>query len=107
MAERKIWYLDENEIASEATKIKNLIAAFLYNKGYLEKEVYDDFCLNYGIIVKEPSFFSRLWKKKNTLQSTQYVIVKQMTIFENNESRDPRANLTVISNTAEKEDKNE
>jgi hypothetical protein len=104
MATRKMWYLDEESLSNEATKIKNLVATFLYNEGEISEESCNDLCLNYGIIVKEPSFFSKLWKRKNVLQDTQYVIIKQMTIVENNETRDPKANLTVISSREEDKD---
>lgn len=105
MATTQMWYLDQKALEEEATKIKNVVITFLRNEDYIADDVYNDISLNYAFIVKKPSFFSKLWTRKNVAQNLQYILVKQLTLTENDEpKKDPKANLIVITSNKEKKE---
>jgi len=105
----KIFRFDEKEFEQEATKIKNIVVSFLYDNNLINYETYMDFQLNYGIIIKKPSFFSQLWKRKNIYKEIfHYVIVRQHSLFNKSsdlkeDKKDLKSNLIVISSRKDKE----
>lgn len=93
-----IYYtLTNEELEGEANKVKALIISYLYNNDHITTEVHDNIQLNYGIIIKKPSFFSRWWKTKKVKDVDQYMIVKQLSIVEVDEKeKDPKSILNVV-----------
>lgn len=104
----KIYNLDESQLEREATKIKNIVIEFLYKNDYIESEVFNDLHLNYGVVVRKPSFFSHLWKKKKVIQNEQYVLIKQVSISESldkPEDSKPKLSVLKLQKDEDKEDK--
>jgi len=71
----KIYKFGDSEFDSIATDIKNTFIDFLHKEGIIDYETYRDLALNYGIIIKKPSFFSRLWKR------SKYKLYSSETIY--------------------------
>ena len=104
----KFFRFNEKEFEQEATKIKNIFVSFLYDNDLIDNETYMDFQLNYGIIIKKPSFFSRLWKKKNIYKEIfHYIIVRQHSLLNESsdlkDKEDLKSKLIVISSRKDKE----
>jgi hypothetical protein len=87
--------LTTRELEEEANKVREIIIDHLYKNGHITAEVYKDMKLNHGIIIRKPSFFSKLWKTKKVKDVTQYMIVKQITMVESNE-KEPKSVLNVV-----------
>lgn len=82
------------ELEEQATVIKNMVLQFLYDRGTIDKTICEDLSLNYAIIIKKPSFFTKLWKKK-TEDTLQYILVKQCSI-KNKNSKDKKESSPVV-----------
>jgi len=83
------------DLEGEATKVKNLIINHLHNSNHINQEVYDDFILNYAVLVRRPSFFNRMWKKIMKVkeeENLQYVLVKQVSMSIPEETNDDNDN---------------
>jgi len=72
-----VYSLTEDELEVEVNSAKNLILSILFNDNVITAEQYKHYRVNYAIIIKKPSFFSRLWKKVRNADDKQYVIVRQ------------------------------
>jgi len=104
----KFFRFNEKEFEQEATNIKNIFVSFLYDNDLIDHETYMDLQLNYGILIKKPSFFSRLWKRKNIYKEIfHYVIVRQHSLFTESsdieDKKDLKSNLIVISSRKDKD----
>jgi hypothetical protein len=82
------------ELEEQATEIKNMVLQFLYDRGIIDKPICEDLALNYAIIIKKPSFFTKLWKKK-TEDKLQFIIVKQCSIKNKVDENKKEASLVV------------
>lgn len=103
----QMYTLDSIQLGAEATKVKNIIIEYLYNNDLITNEVFNDLHLNYGIIIKKPSFFSRLWKGKSMSPKSQYILVRQLNILERDDKlEDSKPKLSVIP-LKKDDDKNE
>lgn len=93
----QLFRMTSEELEQEVTNVKNLLISFLQIEGHISKEVADNLIYNYGIVIKKPSFFTRLWKKKNIqLTGLQYIIVKQLTIKEKSPDDNQKSKLTLL-----------
>ncbi len=79
--ENKDYTFGERELETLVTKIKNVVLEYLVANDIVDYSTIEDFMLNYGIIVREPSWFSDEWKHMSIEDALQYVIIEQKSIF--------------------------
>ena len=77
--------IDDNGIEHLAQQVKHVFIYFLYNNGFINEDVAADLDKNYAILVKEPSFFSKLWKNED---KKCWIVVKQQSMTDDDESKE-------------------
>jgi len=92
----KIFKFSNSRFDHEATKIKTTFIEFLYNEGIINYETYMELELNYAIIIKKPSFFSRFWLRSKYPNEYHYIVTKQCTLSSTKDDEDSKPKLTVI-----------
>ncbi len=91
------------ELEEEVNKVKIVILNHLLRNDLISKTVYNDMTRNYGIIIKKPSFFSSWWKSNKRKNVNEYVLVKQVSIFESIDKEDPSPKLNVVKFDSKKD----
>ena len=101
--------LTNEDLESEATGIKDMVVFYLHKNGHITDEVCEDMRLNYAIIVRKPSFFSKLWKSiinKND-NVIQYILVKQVSMAKPTKEKDTKNKVNIIKLDNNKEPEKE
>jgi len=84
------------EYEQEINTGKQLILNKLFKDGILSAADYENYSLNYAIIIKRPSFFSQLWKQIYKKDKKQYLIVKQDSLLFHDEEERHKRKFEVI-----------
>lgn len=73
--------LSQDEFEEEVNKAKIVTLALLVNEGVITEEQFQEYNNNYAIILKKPSFFSKIWNKATKKEEyRQFIMVKQMNL---------------------------
>jgi hypothetical protein len=92
-----LYSLTTEQYEKEINVGRLIILRELYNKEIITEDVYNDYTLNYAIIIKKASFFSSFWKKFYNDSKERYILVKQQTLVEHDdEPNEKKADLKVV-----------
>ena len=75
--EDKVFAMD---LENNTPQIKTVILQGMYNNGDISEEVYEKYQMNYAVIVKKPSFFSKAMEKmlgKEDANKQRFFFVEQ------------------------------
>ena len=84
MATTSRYLYSDTELEAVMQNVKHSIVAHMVNNDIITKEVYEDWSLNYAILLKKPSFFAQAWSKfgwKDHKDALSIIIVKQSTMI--------------------------
>ena len=79
--ENKNYTFSERELETFATKIKNIVLEHLVLNGFIDHDAVKEFMMNYGIVVRKPSWFSEGWNDTSVEDTLQYVLIEQKSIL--------------------------
>jgi hypothetical protein len=79
------FYFDNDVLEENLQSAKTSLLNVMFSNDDITKEVYENYLLNYGIIIKKASFFNKAWKKlvkPNEKEELSIVVVEQKTLSE-------------------------
>jgi len=95
-----VYTLSTDEFEEALTTAKNVYIQYLNKKGLLTYEQAEILSLTTAILVRKPTFFSKLWDNFARTDQYLYVVVEQKTIEKDSETEPPKkkADLHVLNN---------
>jgi len=90
MSTRDVYYADNDDFEYAANCGMNVLLKELYNAGVITEEQFQDYSVNYAVVLKKPGFFNKWWNKIKGFKDTgYYILVKQFSLVDDNEYEEP------------------
>jgi hypothetical protein len=70
----------KDELEDKLSVVMKMTVEFLYDQKVISKEDYEEFHINYAIILKKPNFFSKIWNFLTKEENLNFIIVRQCSL---------------------------
>ena len=86
----KLITIELDELEENINRGVKVYLEYLRDNEFVEKEMFDFLLKNTAIIIKQPSFFNKVWNKVfNDPEKYHYIVVVQMSMKDKNDETKP------------------